>query len=204
MPNDKWFFTRLDSAERVAREEGNAKQLKVVADTKSFIKSGTFTSRKHADRVLYYWGKPDRVVSQKTGLSETNIRSIRGTMSEELYRLFGREFLDNLEFGTDESLRFCRLRLSVISSNKRSEDYFSQDALDYIDANSEVEDFDISTCKDEFLFLKKYSLASFKRDFANLNPNKVAYLIRVLNRESGSPEDTYSFMRSLDELEGQV
>ena len=204
MPNDKWFFTRLDSAERIAKEEGNVKQLKVVTDTKSFIKSGTFTSRKHADRVLYYWGKPDRVVSQKTGLSETNIRSIRGTMSEELYRLFGREFLDNLEFGTDESLRFCRLRLSVISSNKGSVDYFSQDALDYIDANSEVEDFDISTCKDEFLFLKKYSLASFKKDFASLNPNKVAFLIRVLNRESGSPEDTYSFMRSLDELEGQV
>lgn len=201
MPNDKWFFTRLDSVERVAREEGNAKQLKVVMDTKSYIKSGTFTTRKHADRVLYYWGKPDRVVSQKTGLSETNIRSIRGTMSEELYRLFGREFLDNLEFGTDESLRFCRMRLSVISMNKGSEDYFSQDILDYIESNSSVEDFDISTCKDEFLFLKKFSLSSFRKEFSTLNPNKVAFLIRVLNRESGSPEDTYSFMRSLDELE---
>lgn len=201
MPNDKWFFTRLDSVERVAMEEGNAKQLKVVMDTKSYIKSGTFTARKHADRVLYYWGKPDRVVSQKTGLSETNIRSIRGTMSEELYRLFGREFLDNLEFGTDESLRFCRMRLSVISMNKGSEDYFSQDILDYIESNSSVEDFDISTCKDEFLFLKKFSLSSFRKEFSTLNPNKVAFLIRVLNRESGSPEDTYSFMRSLDELE---
>ena len=201
MPNDKWFFTRLDSVERVAREEGNAKQLKVVMDTKSYIKSGTFTARKHADRVLYYWGKPDRVVSQKTGLSETNIRSIRGTMSEELYRLFGREFLDNLEFGTDESLRFCRMRLSVIFMNKGSEDYFSQDILDYIESNSSVEDFDISTCKDEFLFLKKFSLSSFRKEFSTLNPNKVAFLIRVLNRESGSPEDTYSFMRRLDELE---
>lgn len=202
MPNDKWFFTRLDSVERIAKEEGNAKQLKVVMDTKSYIKSGTFTTRKHADRVLYYWGKPDRVVSQKTGLSETNIRSIRGTMSEELYRLFGREFLGNLEFGTDESIRFCRMRLSVISMNKGSEDYFSQDILDYIESNSSVEDFDISTCKDEFLFLKKFSLSSFRKEFSTLDPNKVAFLIRVLNRESGSPEDTYSFMRSLDELEG--
>ena len=123
-------------------------------------------------------------------------------MSEELYRLFGREFLDNLEFGTDESLRFCRMRLSVISMNKGSEDYFSQDILDYIESNSSVEDFDISTCKDEFLFLKKFSLSSFRKEFSTLDPNKVAYLIRVLNRESGSPEDTYSFMRSLDELEG--
>lgn len=202
LPNDKWFFTRLDQVEKIARTDGNLKQLKLVSDTKNYIKKGTFTSRKHADRVLYYWGKPDRIVAQKTGLSETNIRSIRGTMSEELYKLFGRDFLDNLEFGTDESLKYCKYRLEIISANRKADSYFSSDILDYIDTNSEPKNFEISECRDEYEFLKRHSFSAFLGEFRKVDPDKVAFLIRVLNREAGNPEDTYGFMTRLNEMEG--
>ncbi len=200
MANSKWFFTRIDQMEKLAKSSENTDQLQLVIKTKNFIKEGKFTTRKHAVKVLSYWGKTDSYVASKTGLSETNIRAIRGKLSLELFQLFGSDYLDCLEAGDKKSLRYCSFRLNLIISNKNASDFFPEEYLDYIDENSELESFEILDCKEEYEFLKRYSKANFKKELSSLNPNKVAFLIRVLNKEEGSVEETYSFMKRLMEV----
>lgn len=197
----KWFFTRIDMAEKEAQECGNQKKLKVIWDVRNYVKSGSFSTRKNAARVLYYWGYPDSYVSKRTGLSETNVRNIRGTTSEELYKIFGEAFLDNLDKGSDESLRACRQSLDLIVSGKSAKDFFSIDLIDYVNSESVGGSFDISECHKEYEFLKKYSLPAFRSDLSKVDVNKVAFLLRVLDGKEGMLEDTYGFMRRLRELE---
>lgn len=197
----KWFFTRIDMAEKEAQKSGNREKLRVIWNVRNYIKSGSFSSRKNAARVLYYWGYPDSYVSKRTGLSETNVRNIRGTTSEELYKIFGEAFLDNLDKGSEESLRACRQSLDLIVSGRSAKDFFSMDLIDYVNSKSTGGSFEISECHKEYEFLKKYSLPVFRADLSRVDVNKVAFLLRVLDGTEGMLEDTYGFMKRLKELE---
>lgn len=196
----KGFFTRLDEIEKKARESGNGRQVSMVVETKKYIKQGSFIKRKNADLVLRYWGIEDRKVSQGTGLSETNVRGIRKDMSDKLFKLFGSDYLDALEYGDDVHLRKCKYKLSIVSTGKGSYDYFPTEFLDIVNSASVEVDFSLAECKEEYKFLKDFCITSFSGRLSMLDANKVRYLLRVLDRKAGTPEDTFSFMRKLDEL----
>ena len=201
--NRTWFFNVVDRIERDSLITGNRQQYAVVRDLKSYIQKGTFTRYRHAKEILSYWGMSDREIMNLPHSSfrtKSNINAQRTRLSDDLYDLFGVDFLDKLRKGDKPSLTDCQNVLSILKNGKHVTDYIPQEFVDYIFLHSDTQDFTLKDCAKEYQFLKRYSIQSFKKDLKALNINKVYYMIRILKGESGNIKDTVSFITSLNRI----
>ena len=210
--NRTWFFNVVDRIERDSLNTGNRQQYSVVRELKSYIQRGTFTRYCHAKEILSYWGMSDKQIMELPNSSfrtKSNINAQRTRLSDDLYDLFGEEFLEKLKKGDKASLDECKYVIDLLKINRDITDFIPQEFVDYIFLHSETQDFKLNECTKEYQFLKRYSVQSFKRELRSLNINKVFYMLRILKGEAGKFEETYKFIASLERLgmvqeEGEV
>ena len=185
------FCIGLDRVKKYAQDTNNEKQLEVVNAAIKFVKTGSYIKRKNADEVLSCWGMTDKEASDELSLSADNIRLIRQKISDALYKSLGEDFISLLGSGDDSNLEECKKRLRVVRANKKASDFIPAVLIKV--AREDVPDVEFNSirdCKPEFDFLNIYNFATFKEQLNKLDRRKVAYLLRVLNQESGSLVDT--------------
>lgn len=185
------FCIELDRIKKYAQSSDDKEQLDAVNEVINFVKSGSYIKRKNADEVLSCWGMTDKEASAELNLSTDNIRLIRQKISDALYDRLGTDFISLLSSGDASSRVECRRRLRVVRENKRASDFIPAVLIKV--AREDVPDVEFNSirdCKPEFDFLNIYNFATFKEQLSKLDRRKVAYLLRVLNQESGSLVDT--------------
>lgn len=198
------FCNELDRASELARKDENSEQLELIEEVKDYVKSARFTDYKKAKLLLGAWGLSDVEASRETGLKPDNIRVVRKKFSDALYERFGEDYISLLSAGDEESLSECRKRLRVVSSDKKASDYIPSDYIKEVRRLSSHRVFDLrSECRKEFTFLQEFSYANFRKRLMELDPNKVAYVLRVLNEEEGTLAETDTLRRVLESMEGK-
>lgn len=199
MSYSRSFFYSLDRIMETSKDEGNTEVYKICEELKEFIKSATFTRIKDSRLILGYWGEPDSYVEDVTGKSANSIRQLRLRLSKQLYELLGYDFFGLLEEGSQKSLRECIFRMRLASKDLEAKRYLYRELIDTVKANSEVDDeIDITTCKNEIQFLVKHSRSALASEMSTLDMNKLNYLIRMLDNETGSLGNIYNLTKCFD------
>lgn len=196
------FFSEYSKVELKAFEVRDEAKLKILFDTKEFANKCSYIKVKSAEDVCYYsWDKRSEEICRILGCSDTLVRNIRRKISDALYDVLGKDYLDMIDEGSRESLRQCYLRLSIADSNVNIYNYFPRELVDIINRSAgTVKDFDTKDCRNEFLFLKRISLSYARNALSDgsVDPAKVEYMLRVLEGKAGTVSDTFNFLRSLD------
>ncbi len=198
---NRTFFVEFDEVERIVKDRGDTVRIKLLIEVKNYAKGCTYSSRKNAKEVITYWSRPSEDVATILGMSDGNVRQIKTMLSDSLYTIFGGDFLEKICKGSIEDLRECKLLLQVLKQKSSIERYFSKEEVDIVASLASHEDFDISECKEEYLFLKRHCLQNFKLELLKVDPSKVAFLMRVIEGKAGTPRDIYGFIKKFNEME---
>lgn len=194
------FFYNLDKLDYECDLNHNKDLKNFCAEVREFIKRGSFTGYKKANILLMHWGSPDCTVSKLTGIKESTVRQGRRKMSNDLYELFGYDFFEIVGVGDAKAIREGKYRLDLARMGFDSNNFLYHELKLAIQSDaSVVDDIDISTCKAEIHFLVKHSKQSISRELACLDKNKLLYLIRMLNNETGSSMNIRNLIRCFEE-----
>lgn len=170
-----------------ARATKNSELLKLGQDIMDYVMSGDFTRYKKAKTILRTWNWTDEAAAFSTGMKQSTIRVARRNLSNELYELFGYDFFKVVGLGDKKAVADGRGRLDLVIRGFNAEEFLSYDLISSIFAKSDAsDDIDINTCGQEIQFLVRHSKQSIEDELSVLDCNKLAYLIRMLNNETGS------------------
>lgn len=193
------FFYKLDKVLMDARINRNDELYNLCYDVKEYILEGSFTRYKKVNLLLTYWGETDSYTASMTGMKEGTIRVTRRNLSNELYELFGYDFFNIISLGDKKAISEGRYRLGLVKKDIRADKFLYRELLGDIDGGSDVDDdVDIKSCAMEIQFLIKHSRNTIKKELTMLDSKKLAYLIRMLNNESGSIMNIHNLVRCFE------
>lgn len=193
------FFYSLDKTMSDARISKNENLYKLCYDVKNYVMTGTFTRYKKAKILLSYWGETDSFTSTMTGMKESTIRVTRRNLSNELYELFGYDYFNVISTGADSAIAEGRYRFNLVIKDISADSFLYRELINSIVAEAEYnDDIDITSCALEIDFLIRHSKNRVEKELAMLNKDKLAYLIRMLNNESGSITNIYNLVKCFE------
>lgn len=193
------FFYNLDSVLADSQKSHNKELYSLCYDVKQFVMQGTFTNYKKVKTILGYWGETDSYTAAMTGMKEGTIRVTRRNLSNELYELFGYDFFNVIAIGDKKAIADGRYRLGLASKDISADKFLYREIIDTINRNSNYnDDIDIKSCSMEIQFLIRHSRSSVNKELEMLDKDKLAFLIRMLNNESGSINNIYNLVRCFE------
>lgn len=179
----KFMELKEDIYERRAKEEADC-----WLDINVLIRSGQYQSyKKGSDLVnLSLDGYSTESIANKLGINEGTVRVHKRNVSNELYMIFGKEFFDlfssynkNKE-QIDVTVKFAKSRLS---GSNYLVDLLPLEVISQVRQHTngaEDVEFDLYECKSEANFLIKFCKTSLANDIQELNKDKLAYLLKVM------------------------
>lgn len=172
-------------------------------DIKGFVMTGSFTNYKKVKVLLNYWGYPDNYVSKMTGMKEPTVRVARRNLSNELYELLGYDFFEVVGIGDKKAIEEGRERLNLAKKGFSADSFLSHDLIQSICSRAKIiDDVDITSCGFEIQFLVRHSKQSLEKEMSMLDIDKLAYLIRLLNNETGSLSTIHKLVKCFEKENG--
>lgn len=193
------FFYSLDKTMSDARITRNEDLFKLCYDVKNYVMTGNFTGYKKAKMLLSYWGEADSFVASMTGMKQGTVRVTRRNLSNELYELFGYDFFNIIATGSKKDISEGRYRLGLVMKDISADSFLYRELINNVVLGSEYnDDIDIKSCALEIDFLVKHSKNRIEKELEMLDKDKLAYLIRMLNKESGSITNIYNLVKCFE------
>ena len=189
----------MDNVISDAQESKNVELRNLCYEVKDFVLEGTFTNYKKVKTLLSYWGYPDNYVSKMTGMKGGTVRVARRNLSNELYELFGYDFFEVLSIGDKKALVDGKARLDLAKSGFSAENFLYRELIMKICSQAEVDDsIDVKSCAPEIQFLVRHSKQNVERELSRLDVNKLAYLVRMLNNETGTLLNIHNLIKCFE------
>lgn len=193
------FFYNLDKVLSDAYSNHNDELYNLCYDVKQFVLEGSFTRYKKVKLLLGYWGETDKYTASMTGMKEGTIRVTRRNLSNELYELFGYDFFNVISIGDKKAISDGRYRLGLVRKDISADKFLYREFINEATFGSKRnDDIDIKSCGMEIQFLVKHSKNSIKKELEMLDKDKLAYLIRMLDNESGSILNIHNLVRCFE------
>ena len=182
-------FREVMRTEEILRSNSETSELRMSLfnSVKKFVLGGEYTSYKNKEVFLSYAFYKDSVIAKKLGISEAGVRRVRARLSEQAYRMIGVSTLDTILGGTESDLLALKPYIDSLSNKTTSGSLFSGEILeliDYLCLDSTV-NFNLEDCAVEMSMLRLFSFPLIKEAFSRIDIEKLNYLIRVLNGETG-------------------
>lgn len=188
----KNFFRCLMDCKASITKSKNIQAGKVWLMVKDFACKGEYSGYRKAGTLaeLTINGYSDTYIAAKLEINEGTVRVHRREISNELFRLFGDDFLALLA-DYSNNVEEVEKRTDIVRNfNVHASDLIALEILEI--ANSyefEPVQFKLSDCQDEIRFLKTHSRKEIRNNLKNLDINKLHYLISILDNSEGTPSD---------------
>lgn len=193
----KNFFRCLMDCKSSITKSGNVSAGRIWVLVRNFACKGEYSGYKKAGTLaeLTINGYSDTYIAAKLEINESTVRVHRREISNELFRLFGEDFLVLLA-DYSNNIDEVEKRADIVRNfNVHASDLIALEILEI--ANSyefETVEFNLSDCQDEIRFLKTHSRKNIREGLKNLDINKLHYLISILNNSDGTPSDRYALL----------
>lgn len=187
----KNFFSVMLNCKRIIFENRDRLAADVYKKVQVFVESGVYSKCKKADDIasMTLNGYNAYVIAEKYNLSYETIRVEKRQISEELWRIFPVDFFSKLcEYRENkEYIDDCLYSISHLNVKSSNLVFFDvvKEIKDKPCKNSSIE-YDYTELRNEIDFLMRYSREFFKFDLANVDIDKLKYLIDVIDGNTGN------------------
>lgn len=173
-------------------------QILIEGNYKSYRKSRNFVE-------LCMEGYSDFTIASKLNISEVTVRIHKHDLSNELYSIFGDDFFILFE---DYAKNKLNIKKRVLIASQRL-----SDGRDFLVKSLPIEligliktkistadtanDFKLSDCRKEVNFLERHCSEAIRKELADLDANKLAYVMNIIESEEGFTDDKYKVYAKL-------
>jgi hypothetical protein len=152
-----------------------------------FIYSAVYTKRKNALLLLEKFNYPRRVLAEELQIGVDAVNITLSRISDDAYKVLGRNFADVLKYGTELELDELRAVVENYPSPLKLFEIFPAELVNSI-KNGVLEKncYKLCDCKRELTILHWYSLNKMREILLTVDGDKLGYLIRSLERPEPS------------------
>lgn len=194
------FFKAMLGCRVVIYEKRDRAAADVYSSVEKFLKEGHYSSyRKANELATLRLGKySEEAIAAQLGISQGTVRTHTRNVSAELYQLFGSNFFDLLSNYAENRLTVDSVMYRVKHQNKMAVSYVLSDVISAIKDRSTVsKEFQLCDCSQELDFLCRYSRSFLDSVLSEVDVDKLAYLLDVLDGRRGSPETWLNVVTSV-------
>ena len=186
------FFSEMLKCKRYIYDHKDRGAALAFKEVQRFVETGKYSSCKKAaeigKRLLAGYSKDE--IAQLFNLSPETIRTNKKNMSAELWLLFPSDFFDRLcDYANNRDyIKSCLYSISTYDVT--SDKIVLLDVLREISNRSDgIDSFDYSLQElgNELDFLLRYSKGFLENEFASVDIDKLAYILKVLDKKKVSP-----------------
>lgn len=187
------MFRKLEIGFQELRSKGvpmNDKRYELMQRLSDYVYSGDYSTYRYKEIVLQNWTLSNELLAYKIGITQGRLRAIRSQFSNEIEKRVGSDIIDNILKNTESSLLKAEKVLDTVEVDCTVANLFPTEVVKYIKerSNGDIE-YELKDCINEVKFLKKHSMFTIKNEIADLDVNKINYLLRVLNYDTGKGLD---------------
>lgn len=198
MANTPNVFLRLSRLRDYVEGDSSKERKELFDRVSELVLSGSYTKYKDFDILSRWHHLPDKDLAVKLGVKESSVRQIKKRVTSDFIALVGAEIFDTIQFGDAKALRLAIYELSLLSNHESSVDLFPSEILSAIeDGKTMDEDFNVGDCKYELTFLHWFNNNKIKSLLTNVDINRLAYLIEVLDGKRGTQQDRINVLKVL-------
>ena len=186
-------FARLgrvvDNGDNVLRKEAFAK-------LETYANSGKYTSYKRFREFLkvVYHSDKDAAVRMQMALSA--YRKVKERISHDFYAAVGADAFTVIEFGDQKQLRVFLRELDLVDNEYTAGTILPAATISLITSIADGEDaFEVGDCKYELTLLHWLSENKMKWLIGNVDVERLAFLLKVLDGKAGTRSDRANALR---------
>lgn len=196
------FFRELSDLREYVIEVHDRSLATVYKNVHSFVVECKYSSVKSAPVIvsLLDGGATTKEISVNLGITESTVRDKIGSISKELYGLFGLDFFKKFKSGNADEVQVCEERLYTAINSCRSSSYYVLDEIKILTGYNPKKTYGgiaFEDCSDEMSFLLKHNKANLVDETKNLSKERINFIISLLDGK-GYEEDRYSLFRTLN------
>lgn len=200
------FFLQLRDCKQEIVNNRDREAAGAYSEVVSIIKGLSFSSYKKAQTLvsLVLDGNPMQRVAEIMGISEKSAYNQTIIVSNELFNLFGNDFLIKLKSYKENKEDIDSAIHRAKEHGKGSLEYIIPEVVSLVSSEEVVsESYDIMECSTELTFLATYSKKAIRTGFKECNKSKLRYLLNVLDGKAGTTKDWASLTDWLGIREGE-
>lgn len=197
------FLRNMDLLRREIVKTKNKEQGDIWLEVKDFVLSGRYSSYKQCSELveMVLSGYNDSYIARSFNIEEGTVRIHKRNISNELYAIYGKDFFELFDnFSSNKKQIISRVSYAKCfdkGSNDLLPDIISAMVSTSIGVEEPLDFIDLDSCHKEISFLVRHSLSKIKEEFKGLDILKLEYLIKVLNRKSGTVNDRQELLALL-------
>lgn len=201
------IFRKLDIGFHTLRMNGvpqEDRRYELMQRLSDYIYSGAYSSHRFKDFILHNWNVENDILADKLGITVGRLRAIRSELSTGAIKRVGEGIVDDI-LSNDEK-RMLKAEKVLDTVELECNVMFPVEILKYVkDKTSGIEadkSIQLKDCVKEAKFLQKHSMFAIKNELVDLDMNKMAYLLDILDY-SGNSVDRAKLVNKiipLDEL----
>ena len=182
-------------------KEKNQEKAAIYKKIEKYILDCSFTKKGGNSKLTFYLmnGYKYPEIARILNRSESGIRSRTTDYSNTLYKYFGDDFFDLMSDYTKNKVEIAKRCYIVFNTGENIRAmYVPTYILKYIEGNKnliDLEKCDMASCRDEIEFLIENSIPVVESKIKDLDPDKLEYVLKVLEAKTGSIEDRYNITR---------
>lgn len=195
MSNTKSIFSNLRHAISYLNSDSEVKnepfRKETLSSLRSFVYSGCYTKYRNKTMFLEIEDLKDDEIAKRLKISVAGVRQARKRISEDAYDLLGYDVTDNILYGDEKICESIQASISILVYVCTNDNFLFSDVVSRFEDSyigDGTEKFSLSSCRNEMLFLRLYTLKPFSELVSILDSERLNYLIRVLNGDVDSGE----------------
>ena len=198
MANTPNVFLRLSRLRDYIEGDSSEERKALFNAVSELVLSGVYTKYKDFKILARWHHLPDKDLAVKLNVKESSVRQIKKRVTSDFLSYVGTEIFDTIQFGDTKDLRLAMYELSLISNQESSVELFPSEILSFLEESRTIdEDFEVGDCKYELTFLHWFNNNKIKSLLANVDINRLAYLIEVLDGKRGTQQDRINVLKVL-------
>lgn len=198
----KSFFRAMLDCKAKIYDKRDRPSADIYSTVEKFLLEGNYSSYKNANTLaeLKLKGYSDGIVASQLNISDATVRVHVRNVSNELYKLFGASFPEQLADYKNNTSAVNAVMYRLKFLNRKSTSYIMPDVVSLIkDSTGGHREYDLNDCSQELDFLKRYSFDFLRGAVGNVDLEKLRYLVDVMDGVSGSSEDWSFVVSSIQE-----
>ena len=186
------FFRSMLDCRSVIYEKRDRAAADIYSSVEKFVRDGRYSSYRKASELatMRLSNYSEEAIAAQLSINVGTVRTHTRNVSNELYQLFGTNFLGMLSNYAEHRREVNSVMYRVKHQGEMAISYVLPEAISVAKGRqSTPKDFPMSDCSREIDFLRRYSREFLSKALEEVDIDRLMYLIDILDGKRGSPMD---------------
>lgn len=196
----KFIFDQLQDVELyLNRNNASEERWQAFNFVKDFVESGSYSAYRRFNELFEVRFETIERQRKILGIASENLRKVRSELTRDALGVIGNDTLNTIMYGSDKDVKKLLRDLPLVLEKPVVKMMFPLSLFDLLDKTEPnlKASFPISDCKPELALLYWLSADRLPELISNVDVDRLAYLIRCLEKIVGTRDDRLEIMRVL-------